>query len=195
MNLNKITPAIFVKNLRRRTDRLEHMKDQMSKIGTRYEVYDVADHRGTLKSAMWWNAQNQLQIIRYAKEARLPSVLVLDDDCVFVDDFNSKLAELWPHVPENWDIVSFGEIFGRFAPVYPGIVKTDKSWGGHASLIRDTMYDKLLESITGATWSDEEINIKLKRLINYYVFSPYLITQAPGYSDLKNQHVDNERFQ
>jgi GR25 family glycosyltransferase involved in LPS biosynthesis len=170
------------------------MKEQMDKIQAKYVVYDVADHKGTLKSPMWWNAQNQLQIIRYAKEVELKSVLILDDDCLFVDDFNQKLEELWPKVPDNWDIVSFGDILSKYAPVCPGIVKAGLSWGGHASLIRDTMYDRLLESITGHTWSDEEINIKLKNQINYYVFSPYLVTQTAGYSDLKNQHVSNDNF-
>ena len=195
MILNQITPAIFVKNLRRRPDRLEHMQRELAKINTRYTIFDVADNRGTLKSATWWNAHNFLHIIRYAKAANLESILTLDDDCFFVDDFNSKLESLWPHIPSDWDIVSFGEIFGRKVPIYPGIVKSDYSWGGHASLIRNTMYDKLLESITGETWADEEINLKLKQHINFYVFSPYLVTQMPGYSDLKNHHVENDNFE
>jgi hypothetical protein len=193
--LNTITPAIFVRNIRRRPDRLEHMQQQMKKINTDYLVFDCADDKGTQMSAMWWNAQNSLQVIRYSKEAGLDSVLLLDDDCLFVDDFNEKLESLWPHMPEDWDIVSFGEIYGTYTDIYPGIVRTTYSWGGHASLVRNTMYDKLLNTLTGFVWADEEMNQKLKPSIKFYAFRPYLVTQMPGYSDLAHRHKDNREFQ
>lgn len=195
MILNQITPLVGIKNLRRRPDRLEHIQREMAKINTQYKIFDVVDDRGTLKSAVWWNAHNFLHIIRYAKAANLESILLLDDDCFFVNDFNSRLESLWPHVPADWDMVSFGEIFGRQVQVHPGIVRSDYSWGGHASLIRNTTYDRLLECTTGETWADEEWNMKLKPNINFYVFLPYLITQMPGHSDLKGHHVENNLFE
>lgn len=192
--LNTITPAIFVRNLRRRPDRLEHMKEQMAKIETDYLVFDCADDRGTQMSAMWWNVQNAFQLLRYAKQVKLDSILLLDDDCLFVDNFNEKLAELWPHMPEDWDIVSFGEIYGVGQDVTPGIVRCLQSWGGHASLVRNTMYDRLLNTLTGFEWADEEINLKLKSSIKFYAFCPYLVTQIPGHSDLAHTYKNNEGF-
>lgn len=195
MKLNHVAETIFVRNLRRRPDRLEHMKQQMEKIGAEYIVFDCADNRGTKASAMWWNVQNAFQCIRYAKKIGLGNVLLLDDDCLFADDFNERFTSLWPHVPDDWDIVSFGEIFGAGQDVYPGIVRAIQSWGGHASLIRNTMYDRILETLTGDEWADEEINLKLKPHIKFYVFRPYLVTQTPGYSDLVDYHKDNKGFQ
>lgn len=194
MKLTDITPAIFVKNLRRRPDRLEHITNQMAKIDTPFTLYHSADNKGTLRDGNWWATQNFLQIIRYAKEVELPSVMQLDDDCLFVDNFNERLTELWPHIPQDWDYVSFGEVFDASTPVYPGIAKTHRSWGGHASLIRNTIYDRLLERIKGVTWADEEVNLYLKSEINFYMFTPYLITQVSGHSDLKDKYVDNGFF-
>lgn len=171
------------------------MQAQLARIGANYTVLDVADDKGTKLSATWWNAQNGLQIIRYARAARLFSVLSLDDDCVFIEDFNARLAELWPHIPSDWDMVSFGEIFGQKEEIYPGIVKSNYSWGGHATLIKNTIYDALLEHIRGETYADEEINLRLKSHINFYVFRPYLVTQLADFSDLKNEYVRNEKFE
>jgi hypothetical protein len=193
--INSITPFVAVRNLRRRPDRLTHMQEQLNRLEIKYYVFDCADDVGTEASATWWNAHNALQLIRYAKKIGLSSFLTLDDDCLFIDNFNDRLASLWPFVPDNWDIVSFGEIYGQKSEIYPGIVKTTHSWGGHASLIKHTVYDSLLENITGNTWADEEINHKMKEKINYYAFSPYLITQMPGHSDLKNYYVNNDNFQ
>jgi len=195
MRLNDVAETIFVRNLRRRPDRLEHMRQQMDKIGAEWLLFDCMDDKGTNMSAMWWNVQNAFQCIRYAKAARLKNVLLLDDDCLFVDDFNERFASLWPHMPADWDIVSFGEIFGHMELVHPGIVRTVRSWGGHASLIRDTMYDILLNTLTGTVWADEEINQKLKTRIKFYAFTPYLVTQIPGHSDLVDHFKDNGLFQ
>ncbi len=194
MTLNDVAKEIVVRNLRRREDRLFDIAQELSRVGVKYWVFDCADDKATLLSATWWNAQNALQCIRYAKKAELENILLLDDDCVFAPDFNKRFDALWPHVPENWDIVSFGEIYGSRQQVYPGIVRATHSWGGHASLIRNTMYDKLLNTLTGDTWADEEVNIKLKGSINFYAFSPYLITQKAGHSDLKHRFVDNREF-
>jgi GR25 family glycosyltransferase involved in LPS biosynthesis len=194
MKLTDITTAIFVKNLRRRPDRLEHMTNQMASIETPFTLLDAVDDRGTLKDAIWWNAQNGLQIVRYAKAAGLSSVISLDDDCVFVDNFNERLTELWPYIPGDWDMVSFGDVLDKAVQIHPGIVHTHRSWGGHATLIRNTVYDRLLECITGDIYSDEEVNLKLKHSINYYVFSPSLVTQLDGFSDLKNRYVNNGFF-
>ena len=193
--LNTLTPFIVVRNLRRRADRLENMHKRMESINTTFFLQDAVDDKNTSKSACWWNAQNGLMMIRYAKAANLDSILLLDDDCVFIDNFNQILKERWPLVPDNWDIVSFGEIYGQAEEVVPGVVRCFYTWGGHASLIRKTVYDRVLETVTGNTWADEELNFQLKKEINYYAFKPYLITQEDGYSDLKNEYVRNGHFE
>lgn len=192
--LNDIAEHIFVKNLRRRNDRREFMAEQMQRLGLAYTFLDVADDKGTKLSPMWWNAINGLTAIRYAKAARLKSVLVLDDDCLFIGDFNERLTGLWPSMPENWDMVSFGEIYGNKTDIAPGIVTSNYSWGGHATLVKETIYDKCLEVVRGETWADEEINLRLKSYIKFYAFSPYLITQRADFSDLKNEYVTNDKF-
>jgi hypothetical protein len=167
----------------------------MERIGADYLLFDCADNKGTKATASWWGVQNTFQLFRYAKHVNLENILLIEDDCLFVDDFNEKLADLWPHMPEDWDIVSFGEIYGNAQEVYPGIVRAYQSWGGHASLVRNTMYDKLLETLTGTEWADEEINQKLKHDINFYAFRPYLITQMPGHSDLVDYFKANDNFE
>ena len=193
--LNDITPFVVVRNLRRRPDRLENMKNRMAEIETDFYLQDAVDDKKTLKPAQWWNAQNSIMMIRYAKAVNLESILLLDDDCVFIDEFNKTLKERWEYMPNDWDIVSFGEIYGQAEDVAPGVVRCFYTWGGHASLIRNTVYDLILEHVRGETWADEEINLRFKKDIKFYAFKPYLITQAEDYSDLKNEHMRNEKFE
>lgn len=194
MHLNDIVETVIVKNLKRRTDRLENISKQLDALNINWLRFDVIDHQGTKASATWWNAFNGLQAIRYAKHANLPCVLVLDDDCVFVDDFAEKFEKLWPLIPPDWDYVSFGEIFGDKKQIAPGVVESQNSWGGHASLIRETIYDLILEKIDGLDFADEQMNRKVKPHAKCYVFSPYLITQAAGFSDHSGDYATNHLF-
>jgi hypothetical protein len=194
IQLNDIVETVIVRNLKRRDDRLEAISKQLDALGINWLRFDVIDHVGTRASATWWNAFNALQAIRYAKHAKLPCVLILDDDCLFVDDFAERFEKLWPHIPPDWDYVSFGEIFGDKEEIYPGIVESQNSWGGHASLVRDTLYDLILENIDGSDFADEQMNRKVKSHAKCYVFSPYLITQAAGFSDHSGDYATNHLF-
>ena len=194
IQLNDIVETVIVKNLKRRDDRLEAISKQLDALGINWLRFDVIDHVGTRASATWWNAFNGLQAIRYAKHAKLPCVLILDDDCLFTDDFAERFEKLWPHIPPDWDYVSFGEIFGDKKEIYPGIVESQNSWGGHASLFRNTLYDVILENIDGLDFADEQLNRKVKPNAKCYVFSPYLITQAPGFSDHSGDYATNHLF-
>jgi hypothetical protein len=194
IQLNDIVETVIVRNLKRRDDRLEAISKQLDSLDINWLRFDVIDHVGTRASATWWNAFNALQAIRYAKHAKLPCVLILDDDCLFVDDFAARFEELWHHIPPDWDYVSFGEIFGDKREIYPGIVESQNSWGGHASLVRDTLYDLILENIDGLDFADEQMNRKVKPHAKCYVFSPYLITQSPGFSDHSGDYATNHLF-
>ena len=194
IKLNDVAETVIVRNLRRRPDRLEAITSQLNKLGIDYLVFDAIDHIGTKASATWWNSTNWLQVVRYAKHSKLSNFLTLDDDSLFVDDFNERFAELWPQIPSDWDYVSFGEIFGVRREISLGIAKSSNSWGGHASLIQSQIFDNLLSIIDGLEFADEQINRKLKAHINFYVFSPYLITQSSGFSDHSGQYAENNLF-
>lgn len=36
------------------------------------------------------------------------NILICEDDCMFVDNFDSKFVEYMNHLPKNWDMIHFG---------------------------------------------------------------------------------------
>jgi GR25 family glycosyltransferase involved in LPS biosynthesis len=38
------------------------------------------------------------------------NILIIEDDCVFIDDFEEKFNECIKHIPKDWDMISFGYI-------------------------------------------------------------------------------------
>ena len=87
MNLNEIPK--FVLNLEKRTDRLEHIKKEMSYIGWDYELFkaiDTGSHVGCTLS--------HIAIIDLAIERGYDYVMVIEDDCSFLPNAKSFIEQL-----------------------------------------------------------------------------------------------------
>jgi hypothetical protein len=87
MNLNEIPK--FVLNLEKRTDRLEHIKKEMSYIGWDYELFkgiDTGSHVGCTLS--------HIAIIDIAIERGYEYVMVIEDDCSFLPNAKSFIEQL-----------------------------------------------------------------------------------------------------
>jgi len=87
MNLNEIPK--FVLNLEKRTDRLEHIKKEMSYIGWDYELFKAIDtgcHLGCTLS--------HIAIIDLAIERGYEYVMVIEDDCSFLPNAKSFMEQL-----------------------------------------------------------------------------------------------------
>ena len=193
MNIVELVDEVFVTNLERRSDRLERITDELERHAIPFTRWIAEDDLGTDKSAMWWNAYNFKEQVAHAKRKGLKSFLHLDDDVYFIEDFHNRFAEAWADVPDDWQMVSLGNVFGRHVPVTWKVTRSEVSWGNHAVIIRANMYDLLLETITGENWSDVEV-ATLMSSVNFYVMHPSLAFQHRGYSDLKGGDVPNDIF-
>jgi GR25 family glycosyltransferase involved in LPS biosynthesis len=77
MNISEIPK--FVINLKRRPDRLEHIKKEMEYIGWDYEIFEAVDKGSHLGCAL-----SHLEIIKIAKQREYESVMVIEDDCTIM---------------------------------------------------------------------------------------------------------------
>lgn len=99
MKFNEIPK--FVINLKRREDRLSHIKNEMGYIGWDFELFEAIDlnhHGGCTLS--------HVEVIKIAKKNNYESVMVIEDDCVFLP--YSK--DLLKAIEGNLDNLDFGII-------------------------------------------------------------------------------------
>jgi hypothetical protein len=183
MNLNDMFDAVIVLNLDKRTDRLESVTYQLDKLNTKFYRWPAIDHTYTDMTPIFCNVMNNRNRLLYSLWKEYKTVLFLDDDCEFVDNFYEKLEQVWQEIPDDWDTISFGDHLISFESITNRIKKIQESYGGHATAIKLSCVPILFEALQGKTFADMELN-KASDKLNRYAIEPGLVGQGRYVSDL-----------
>jgi hypothetical protein len=183
MKINDFFDAVIVCNLDRRPDRLSAITHQLETLQITWHRWPAIDHINTDMTPIYCNVMNLINRLFYSQYKGYKQVLMLDDDCEFVDNFYEKFNEVWPQVPDNWDTVSFGDHLISATTITDKVQKVHESYGGHATAIKMSCLPILFEGYKGKDFADLEANRMSDRL-NRYVIEPGLVGQGRYESDL-----------
>jgi len=183
MKINDLFDAVIVLNLDRRPDRLAAITHQLNSLQVTWKRWPAIDDLNTDMTPIFCNVMNTVNRLFYAQWKEYKHVLLLDDDCEFVPDFESKLDEVWPQIPDDWDTVTFGDHILKSVQVNGKIKKIEESYGGHATAIKMSCAPILLQALQGKTFADLELN-SISNKINRYAIDPGLVGQGRYQSDL-----------
>ncbi len=163
---NKLKPIgwekIFIINLKRRTDRKNSMEKILNSMCLKdyefveaidgqepniLEEYDKLKQTGTTRivnSGHYGCLLSHIKSIELAQKQNLKSVLILEDDIIFDENFYSILNSTL--LPKH-DMVYLGGIISevKFFPL--GWAKTNEIMGAYAYLIKSSMYKPILEKL------------------------------------------------
>jgi hypothetical protein len=136
-----------------------------------------------------------LKVVRMAKHSNMPSVLILEDDCLPGNNFKSR----WPRMknwldthPDEWDIFNGGGSVTGKCSLYkcaePDICffKTTEMWHAHFIYIPQRMYDRVLE-YPGKGLIDAWLNQHFNTLSTY----PFIGKTQDGYSNIEKRYRRN----
>lgn len=183
MKLNELFDAVIVLNLDRRNDRLVSISHQLNQLDTTFLRWPAIDHLGSDMTPIFCNVMNNRNRLLYSSWKEYKTVLFLDDDCIFVDNFYEKLEQIWPTIPNDWDLISFGDKIIDGQKINSNLYEVWESYGGHATAINLACAPLLFEALQGKTFADIELN-NLKHKIKRYAMMPGLVGQARFQSDL-----------
>jgi GR25 family glycosyltransferase involved in LPS biosynthesis len=199
----KLFKKAFYINLDKRKDRRDYIEEQLGKIGLDAERFPgvessetISGHRGCRLS--------HLTIIRKALDENIGNVLIIEDDCVFIDGFNEKcdlVINNMINVSPRWDLLFFYFYqccnHSRFKNISPNLRLIQSTLGTHFYGINSNSLAKLSKIIENdneflprhaseaidRTYinNDTEIDV-VSSMIN-------LVSQKPGYSDTANNFV------
>lgn len=199
---------IFILNLDRRPDRLEFITNQLKRVSIEGERVSGVD--GDLldpdpKIGNGWNHKGQAgcvlshrKIISLAKERGYKNILVIEDDTVFVDNFNQLFEQYWKQVPDNWDLLYFGgSHLGKLKPVNVNVGRCTKSLTTNMYAMKNTLFDVVLNLIPS---TDKELEMPIdvyysqiqswSNDFNSYAFKPHLVWQDSIFSDIEKKSQD-----
>lgn len=198
---------IYCINLARRKDRFFQAQTEFAKHNIDAEFVEGIDGRLLNIPAMTSNdgalvskgdigcTLSHLKVTKLAKEKGLKGYLVFEDDVELADNFNEKLKESLPHVPENWDMIYFGgNHCQKPIKVNDFVSKMIETFTTHAMIIKPTVYDALIE-----LWGKENEKVDvaisfLHKKYNCYVLTPHIAFQRASYSDILQVHTDYQHL-
>ena len=190
MRINDYFDKVVVINLDKRTDRLEKISKQLDELGITFERFSAID--GTGKDPITAGTMSHTQVWKKYQGLK---VLILEDDALFVDNFNEKFAEVIQTLPSDWDIFYLGALV---APTTGKIIKVNEHWykqvvstGTQAYCLKPGKMDYFYNKLKDYEWYID-IGLRLEAVSNNcYITQPNLVTQYPSYSDLRLKEVSD----
>ena len=118
---NTIVDKVYVINLDKDTDRMEQIGAELSKYNIQYERFAAVQGSLIKNSPMLTEYCNSFctdgqkgcaishkTLWNRAVKEGYRSILVLEDDAILADDFDTKLKHAWYQVPSDYDMVFLG---------------------------------------------------------------------------------------
>lgn len=185
--MNLLTDKIYIISLKHRLDRRDSIVHQLSKIGAEnYEFFDAIE--GGAEGCRL----SHKAIIEKAKELNLPYITILEDDALFCDDFIQRYNYVLPQLHDNWDMFYLGgnNYCNPLTMFSENIGKCKKTLSTVCYMIRDTIYNDVIELLNKGGIIDVIYVDKIQVHYKCYCSSPSLVSQIGGYSDIQNRNVD-----
>jgi len=174
----------YIINLKHRTDRRDHMINEMTKLPITYEFIDgIIDETKTC-------FQSQKKCIQLAKENNLPYVLVLEDDAIFTDHVIEILEKTFSEVQTlNWDMFFLGaNLQAPASRISDSLLKLNGAYAAHAYIVNAKFYDTIINLPHICEMDVHYHDLMSKH--NVYMCDPMIAYQLPSYSDLQDGYRD-----
>jgi GR25 family glycosyltransferase involved in LPS biosynthesis len=197
-----IKHAVYI-NLGSRTDRKQHVENQLSLIGVKAERFNAVKlPDGALGCSM-----SHLKCLQMAKEKGWDHVLIVEDDITFTNPglFIRQCNKFLSNHP-HWDVVL---VAGNNMPPYKEIgdycvqVKRCQTTTGY--LVKSHYYDKLIDNIkTGMNmlvrnrdmhkiYAVDKYWFLLQETDLWFLITPLSVVQREDYSDIEKRHTNYTR--
>lgn len=201
MRLDDLSDSIYVINLAVRIDRKKHILEELEKINCEnYILFNGVDgkklnNKTKLLDGMFGLVNTYLRIHKNWKKRKSDTILIIEDDCIFTNDFNSKLEVYINNIPDNWDMIYFGANHNYHGgcvteKINDYCIKLNNSYSAHCVLFKSHVFEELIANIKNFTIENDVMMALLQKTYNAYSSSEALTTQIVSFSDIQNQIMD-----
>lgn len=134
-------------------------------------------------------------IVRSAKELGVRNVLIVEDDCVFTDEFDEVVAAATAEGLTDWDMLYYGANHSnsKYLPITDHVQRVEGSLTTHCFAVRSTMYDAII-NLEPTDMIDALIARELHPKFNCLAIWPNVALQKPGFSTLWHQYTDYSEY-
>jgi len=189
--------TLFI-NLEHRNDRLEHVQEELNKIGVVGERFNAIK----VKSGAVGCTMSHIKCLEIAKERGYEQVFICEDDITFMDPtlFKKNLKQFYDNKDIQWDVLIVG---GNCVPPYMKVsdycVRVMNCQTTTGYIVKKDFYDVLIKNFKEGVAKlmkdptkkrDFAIDIywKVLQKQNYwYMLTPATVTQYENFSDIEER--------
>lgn len=132
-----------------------------------------------------------IRIFEEAVKQGYKSIVILEDDAMFIENFNDYFEIIYPQVPEDWDILYLGANHQKPPTlVAENVGKCIETWTTHAIVFKQSSYQIILEELYRLEHPIDVAFSKLFDRVNAYSILPSIVFQRPSYSNIENKFTD-----
>jgi GR25 family glycosyltransferase involved in LPS biosynthesis len=134
---------------------------------------------------------SHLEIIKTAEKNNYSSILLLEDDVAFSDDFEKKIEKLYNNFPKEWDmfylsgsLIKEGEKFNYYSELI-------NSHTTHSYAVNSSVYKTLIKLLEKNIFIKpiDSCYVTIQESIRAYIAMPFLTYQSSGFSDIHNSEA------
>ena len=195
----KTLPTIYI-NLLSRTDRKEHVENELKKLGitnpTRFNAIKMEN--GALGCSM-----SHLKCVELAKKSNYEYVFICEDDITFLNPtlFTMQL-QMFLSKHKSWDMILVaGNNMVPYEAIDNTCIKVSNCQTTTGYIVRKEYYDKLMENykegiqkqLKEPTVPDYKIDkywFKLQKEDNWFLIIPLTVIQREDYSDIEKKKTN-----
>jgi glycosyl transferase family 25 len=195
---------IFYINLHHRSDRKEHVENQLLSIGLKGERFNaIKMANGAIGCSM-----SHLKLLQEAVKNKLSHILIVEDDITFLEPevFKTQMNKFF-ELHETWDVVLFA---GNNMPPYETVdetcIKVSRCQTTTGYLVNGHYIKVLLQNIKMGLTNllnkpDDKMNFAidkfwfhLQKIDNWYLIIPLTVIQREDYSDIEKKVTKYEKL-
>jgi hypothetical protein len=194
---------VWIINLKRREDRLARFWEGINKSQwpfRRPQVFSAIEGDKVGVPKFWQTGggsygcmRSHMSLLERAIQDDIESILVLEDDAVFMNTFGKDVADFLAKVPTDWQCLMLGgqHVNSKPFPVAPGTVRAGAGGGIQRTHCYALRGREIMQALY-RTWANAAVHCDwvmgpCTAKFNTYAPDPFLVGQAEGDSDISGQ--------
>lgn len=190
----------YVINLKRRTDRLAHIKAECKKVGLEMVLVEAVDGKevypeleGKIMQGAYACYESHLKALKLIRDSGENGLILEDDNC-FVDNFLEEQSKRVCELPTKWDMYFLGGslLWDNAIEDYSEHLKKAKNvLCTQSYMININAVDGLIKHLEKRAFKVDVLYTEYQKTHNCFISYPELTWQLEGYSDLVSMETNN----